>query len=43
VATTARFALDVLADPDVVAGRVHTLWLEEEFLPRWQVHQGEAA
>ena len=43
VATTAPFALDVLADPDVVAGRVHTLWLEEEFLPRWQVHEGEAA
>jgi acetyl-CoA carboxylase biotin carboxylase subunit len=43
VETTAPFALDVLADPDVVAGRVHTLWLEEEFLPRWQVHRGEAA
>ena len=43
VATTAPFARDVLADPDVIAGRVHTLWLEEEFLPRWHVHQGEAA
>jgi acetyl-CoA carboxylase, biotin carboxylase subunit len=43
VATTAPFARDVLADPDVIAGRVHTLWLEEEFLPRWQVHRGEAA
>jgi acetyl-CoA carboxylase biotin carboxylase subunit len=35
VSTTAGFALDVLAEPDVIAGRVHTRWLEEEFLPRW--------
>ena len=35
VATTAGFALDVLEHPDVVAGRVHTRWLEEEFLPTW--------
>jgi acetyl-CoA carboxylase biotin carboxylase subunit len=35
VATTAAFALDVLEHPDVVAGRVHTKWLEEEFLPGW--------
>ena len=33
VATTAGFALDVLEHPDVVAGRVHTRWVEEEFLP----------
>ncbi len=35
VPTTAGFALDVLEHPDVVAGRVHTKWLEEEFLPGW--------
>jgi acetyl-CoA carboxylase biotin carboxylase subunit len=35
VATTAAFALDVLEHPDVVSGRVHTRWLEEEFLPGW--------
>jgi len=35
VATTAGFALDILEHPDVVAGRVHTRWLEEEFLPAW--------
>ena len=27
--TTARFALDLLAHPDVVAGDVHTRWVEE--------------
>jgi acetyl-CoA carboxylase biotin carboxylase subunit len=42
VATTTAFALDVLQQPDVVAGRVHTLWLEEELLPRWTTTQ-EAA
>ena len=35
VATTARFAHDVLAHPDVIDGQVHTKWLEETFLPRW--------
>jgi acetyl-CoA carboxylase biotin carboxylase subunit len=35
VSTTAGFALDILAEPDVIAGSVHTRWLEEEFLPRW--------
>ena len=35
IATTAPFAREVLRHPDVVAGRVHTRWLEEEFLPRW--------
>ena len=42
VSTTAGFALDVLEHPDVVAGRVHTRWLEEEFLPDWTTHR-EAA
>jgi acetyl-CoA carboxylase, biotin carboxylase subunit len=35
VETTAGFALDLLEDPDVVAGRVHTRWVEESFLPKW--------
>jgi len=35
VETTAGFALDVLEHPDVVAGRVHTRWVEEEFIPSW--------
>jgi acetyl-CoA carboxylase biotin carboxylase subunit len=36
IATTAPFAREVLRHPDVVAGRVHTRRLEEEFLPRWR-------
>jgi acetyl-CoA carboxylase biotin carboxylase subunit len=36
IATTAPFAREVLRHPDVVAGRVHTRWLEEEFLTRWK-------
>jgi acetyl-CoA carboxylase biotin carboxylase subunit len=36
IATTAPFAREVLGHPDVVAGRVHTRWLEEEFVPRWR-------
>jgi acetyl-CoA carboxylase, biotin carboxylase subunit len=36
IATTASFAREVLRHPDVVAGRVHTRWLEEEFLARWR-------
>lgn len=36
IATTAPFAREVLRHPDVIAGRVHTRWLEEEFVPRWQ-------
>ena len=36
IATTAPFAREVLRHPDVVAGRVHTRWLEEEFLPSWR-------
>jgi acetyl-CoA carboxylase biotin carboxylase subunit len=35
VSTTAGFALDLLADPEVVAGTVHTRWVEETFLPNW--------
>jgi len=35
IETTARFSLDVLAHPDVVAGRAHTRWIEDEFLPAW--------
>jgi acetyl-CoA carboxylase biotin carboxylase subunit len=35
VETTAGFALDLLEDPDVVAGKVHTRWVEESFLPAW--------
>jgi len=42
VPTTAGFALDVLAEPDVAAGRVHTRWLEEEFLPRWSARRKAA-
>ena len=42
VSTTAGFALDVLGHPDMVAGRVHTKWLEEEFLPHWNAHQQAA-
>jgi acetyl-CoA carboxylase biotin carboxylase subunit len=42
VPTTTAFALDVLQEPDVIAGRVHTRWLEEELLPRWTTTQ-EAA
>ena len=35
VSTTAGFARDVLAHPDVIAGDVHTRWLEESFLDTW--------
>jgi acetyl-CoA carboxylase biotin carboxylase subunit len=35
VDTTAGFALDLLENPDVVAGKVHTRWVEESFLPEW--------
>jgi acetyl-CoA carboxylase biotin carboxylase subunit len=36
VETNAAFAQEVLADPDVRAGTVHTRWLEEVFMLRWQ-------
>jgi acetyl-CoA carboxylase biotin carboxylase subunit len=35
VETTAGFALDLLSDPEVIAGKVHTRWVEEAFLPQW--------
>ncbi len=35
VETTAGFAQDVLAHPDVLGGRAHTRWIEDEFLPGW--------
>jgi acetyl-CoA carboxylase, biotin carboxylase subunit len=35
VPTTAGFVTDVLGHPDVRAGRVHTRWLEETFVPSW--------
>ncbi len=35
VETTAGFALDLLEHPDVVAGNVHTKWVEEEFMENW--------
>jgi acetyl-CoA carboxylase biotin carboxylase subunit len=41
IATTAPFAREVLRHPDVVAGRVHTRWLEEEFVPRWRSDTAE--
>ena len=43
VETTAGFASDLLAHPDVVAGRVHTKWVEETFLPEWNADPEEAA
>jgi acetyl-CoA carboxylase biotin carboxylase subunit len=43
VETTAGFALDLLAHPDVVAGRVHTKWVEETFLPEWNANPEETA
>jgi acetyl-CoA carboxylase, biotin carboxylase subunit len=43
VSTTREFALDVLGEPDVIAGRVHTRWLEESFLPSWTAAHQEAA
>jgi acetyl-CoA carboxylase biotin carboxylase subunit len=47
VETTAGFALDLLAHPEVVAGTVHTRWVEETFLPEWnrdrqQAHRQQA-
>ncbi|MBS1879356.1 MAG: ATP-grasp domain-containing protein [Actinobacteria bacterium] len=43
VETTAGFAFDLLAHPDVVAGRVHTRWVEETFLPEWSDAREAAA
>jgi acetyl-CoA carboxylase, biotin carboxylase subunit len=41
VATTAAFVIDVLDDPDVRAQRLHTRWLEQEFMPGWAPAAGE--
>jgi acetyl-CoA carboxylase biotin carboxylase subunit len=35
VETTAEFARDLLAHPDVAAAQTHTRWIEDEFLPAW--------
>ena len=35
VETTAGFARDLLAHPDVAASQTHTRWIEEDFLPTW--------
>ncbi len=35
VSTTAGFAYDLLDHPEVIAGNVHTKWVEETFLPEW--------
>jgi acetyl-CoA carboxylase, biotin carboxylase subunit len=43
VETTAGFALDLLAHPEVVAGEVHTKWVEETFLPEWNAAAEPAA
>jgi acetyl-CoA carboxylase biotin carboxylase subunit len=40
VPTTAGFAHDVLAHPDVTSGEVHTRWIEESFLPNWSAEGG---
>jgi acetyl-CoA carboxylase, biotin carboxylase subunit len=36
VQTNVAFTRDVLDDPDVRAGNVHTRWLEEVFMPNWR-------
>jgi acetyl-CoA carboxylase biotin carboxylase subunit len=43
VETTAGFALDLLEHPDVLAGKVHTRWVEEEFMPAWAPAAGALA
>jgi acetyl-CoA carboxylase biotin carboxylase subunit len=43
VETTAGFALDVLERPEVVEGRVHTRWVEEEFIPTWSGEMAEVS
>ncbi|HET7443223.1 MAG TPA: biotin carboxylase N-terminal domain-containing protein [Solirubrobacterales bacterium] len=42
VETTAGFALDLLEHPDVVAGKVHTKWVEEEFMAGWAASRAAA-
>ena len=41
VQTNIAFTRDVLDDPDVRAGNVHTRWLEDVFMPNW--HPGAVA
>jgi acetyl-CoA carboxylase biotin carboxylase subunit len=36
VQTTADFARDLLAHPDVAGAQTHTRWIEEEFMPTWK-------
>jgi acetyl-CoA carboxylase, biotin carboxylase subunit len=43
VETTAPFALDLLDHPEVIAGSVHTKWVEETFLPEWNGVAAEVA
>jgi acetyl-CoA carboxylase biotin carboxylase subunit len=43
VETTAGFALDLLGSPDVIAGRVHTRWVEEDFMDSWNASNEAAA
>ncbi len=43
VETTAGFALDLLAHPEVAAGKVHTRWVEENFIPEWSDSAGGSA
>jgi len=42
VETTARFSQDVLGHPDMRSVRVHTRWIEDEFLPQWTAQTDEA-
>jgi acetyl-CoA carboxylase biotin carboxylase subunit len=37
VQTNRDFLLDLIADPDFVASDHHTRWVEQSFLPAWQV------
>jgi acetyl-CoA carboxylase, biotin carboxylase subunit len=41
IETNVAFAREVLDDPDVRAGNLHTRWLEEVFMPNW--HATEVA
>jgi acetyl-CoA carboxylase, biotin carboxylase subunit len=43
VETTARFSYDLLVHPDVTAGRIHTRWIEDEFLPEWSTRKSREA
>jgi acetyl-CoA carboxylase biotin carboxylase subunit len=43
VETTAGFACDLLDHPAVIAGSIHTKWVEESFLPEWNGVVVEAA